>query len=135
MIQILSGFISITLSLIAILHFLWGFRVWAPLNDELQLARSVAGFTGIEKMPSSQACFFVALYLVLAALLVLISGGVIKRQVPGKLFFEIATSCVALVFLIRGLFAYTGTWARMTPEQPFRTLDACIILRSVCSSE
>ena len=134
MIKILSALVSITLSLIAILHFLWALRIWIPVNDELQLARTVAGFARIEKMPSSLACFLVAIYVAGAALFVLIVGDLVKQQFVGKLLIEIAAACFAFVLLARGAFAYTDTWSRMTPEEPFRTLDAlyysplCLIL-------
>ena len=34
-----------------------------------------------------------------------------------------APSAVALVFLGRGIAGFTPAWRRLTPEQPFATLD------------
>lgn len=123
MIIMLSVLVSAILVVIAVFHLLWGLRIWVPVKGEAQLAKTVAGFEDIENMPKSRACFVVTLYLCFAALLTLISGGIVSSPDIGQPLIQLGTIVVALVFLMRGLFAYTQKWASMTPEQPFRKLD------------
>ena len=101
---------------------LWGLRIWWPIADELKLARATAGFKDIKAMPPPVACYVVALLLAIVALITLELGGLGLFRLPT--LTSLAGAGAALVFLGRGLFAYTPTWARLTPEEPFRSLDS-----------
>lgn len=118
----LAVVIAIPLSVIAALHAYWGIGgVW-PGVDQKSCARTVAGFKGIETMPSTAAAFAVAALIVIVALIVLALGGLFaspfaRESLAGAAFFA------ALVFLFRGVLGFTAYWRRLTPEMPFARLD------------
>jgi len=116
---ILESLTLTALIVIAGLHFIWAMRVWWPIPHEKQLARTVAGFSGIDKMPPPAACFFVAVAVSIVAMMLFIE---VFQIVPNNLV-TIALLASGLVFLGRGLIGFTPIWARLTPEQPFRRLD------------
>jgi len=66
---VLSLFALIALLAISVLHILWAAKIWWPVRDEKLLARSVAGFPGIDKMPPPAACLFVAVSLLIVGAL------------------------------------------------------------------
>ena len=95
---VVAGLVAIVLVLLAALHLYWGMGgVW-PGTDEKTCARAIAGFRGIDRMPSPIQAFTVA-----GALL--------------------AGAAAALVFLGRGIAGYTPAWRRLTPEMPFARND------------
>ena len=107
---------------IAALHGYWGLGgVW-PGEDERSCARAIAGFKGIERMPSTAASFAVVAALLVAALVALSLAGAVAVPVP-PVFVAIAGAGAMLVFLGRGVAGFTPAWRRLTPEQPFATLD------------
>jgi len=113
--------LALVLLIIAGLHALWGLRIWWPATDERALALLSAGFAGRVKMPPPLACFAVAGALTGAASLTLSIIGILPF---GTLLVpRILLGLAALVFLARGMAAYTAPWARLTPSQPFRSLD------------
>ncbi len=110
------------LALIAALHAYWGLGgVW-PGTDGRSCARAIAGFRGIEEMPSTAASFAVWAALIAAALVVLALGGVFASPVERQALAG-AALFIALVFLGRGIAGFTPAWRRLTPEQPFARLD------------
>ena len=68
-------------------------------------------------MPGPAACFAVAAALAIAALIPIL----LTRQL-GMLAL-LAAAAAALVFLGRGVAGFTPAWRRLTPEEPFATLD------------
>jgi hypothetical protein len=102
---------------LAALHAVWGFGIWWQIADETGLARAIAGFKRIERMPSGAASFAVAGALAISALIAVLLAGAV-----GGLVFIGGAGC-ALVFLGRGIAGYVPTWASLTPEEPFRTYD------------
>lgn len=121
--QALAIGIAITLGAIVILHVLWGIGIWWPLTNEPDLAKSVVGASGIEKMPGAIACFAVASALFLTALIVIVMGRLIAVRWIPEWSIVVSGGIAALVFIIRGGIGYAQFWARLTPEQPFRTYD------------
>ena len=101
------------------LHLAWAAKFWWPIAGEKQLARAVAGFPEIDRMPSPAACFRVAFALLCVALLLLLK---ILQTTPHPIV-TILLLGAGLVFLGRGAIGFTPFWARITPEQPFRKLD------------
>ncbi len=101
------------------LHFAWAAKIWWPIADEKQLVRTVAGFPNVDRMPPTAASLFVALALCCVALLLLAE---ILQPAPHKMV-SFALLGAGLVFLGRGVIGFTPFWWRITPEQPFRTLD------------
>ncbi|MEO5322950.1 DUF3995 domain-containing protein [Mesorhizobium sp. CC13] len=114
--------LAAVLYLLTSLHVYWGLGgVW-PGTDQASCARAVAGFRGIDTMPTPFACFAVAACLVLATLWPLALGGIFATPFPTA---GLAASAliIALVFLGRGIAGFTPSWRRLTPEMPFARLD------------
>lgn len=108
---------SATLFLLAGIHVLWALGYWWPIRDETELARAVAGFGGITRMPGALPSALVATALFGAGLWPWWVGAV-----PWPLW-PIGTGALALVFLGRGGAAYLPAWRRLTPEEPFASND------------
>jgi hypothetical protein len=113
--------VAAVLFVLAALHAYWGVGgVW-PGADAASCARTVGGFPGVASMPGPGPCFAVAAALAVAALLAAAEGG-LSLPLPSPLL-DLATLGAALVFLGRGIAGFTPSWRRLTPEQPFATLD------------
>jgi hypothetical protein len=113
----LAIILTVVLAAIAALHAYWGFGgVW-PGRDAADCARRTGGFRGARRMPGPAACFAVAAALAIAALIPIL----LTRQL-GMLAL-LAAVAAALVFLGRGVAGFTPAWRRLTPEEPFATLD------------
>lgn len=114
--------VVIPLTAIAALHAYWGIGgVW-PGTDQKSCARAVAGFKGIDRMPSPAAAFAVTALVVVVTLVVLALGGIFATPFARPTLAG-AGLFAALVFLGRGLLGFTGFWRRLTPEMPFARLD------------
>ena len=119
---VLALLLAAVLTAIAALHVYWGIGgVW-PGSDPKSCARAVAGFAGIEAMPSMGAAFAVAAAIIAAALVALALGGLFAspfEQVPlaGAALF------IGLVFVGRGIAGFTPAWRRLASEMPFARLD------------
>ncbi len=122
MIALLAAAIALILLALSVLHAAWGFGSTWPEKDSKALARRVAGFRGVDRMPRPAACFFVAAALAFAALVTLTAVGILPTSYPHWLALT-ALSAVAAVFTLRGVLAYTPQWRERTPEQPFASLD------------
>lgn len=119
---VLALAMALVLAAFAALHVYWGFGgVW-PGHDEKSCARAIAGFRGIECMPSLAASLAVAAALLLAGLVALALGGMVGAPLPGYLVL-LAGFGAALVFLGRGVAGYLPAWRRITPEMPFARYD------------
>ena len=112
---------ALTFLLIALIHFLWGINIYWPAANETAIARAVVGARGITQMPNFWACSFVALALIIGAMIVLQLGGVIAIKVFPLWLFQLAGVGLALVFLSRGIIGFTPFWEALLPEEPFRT--------------
>ena len=119
---LLALIIALILLAIAALHAYWGFGgVW-PGRDAADCARRIVGARGIGQMPGPVPSFAVVAALVVVMLVTLSLGGRINLPIPAGLVFLVAIAA-ALVFLGRGIAGFTPAWRRLTPEQPFATLD------------
>ena len=115
--------LSLILGAIAALHAAWAARIWWPIRDEAALARTIAGFRGIERMPDILPSLAVTTVLFVCMLLAAdmsFAPGLTKLP---HMLVAVATAGASIVFLARGMAGFTSFWARLTPEQPFRTLD------------
>jgi len=114
---LLAAILTLVLATIAALHIYWGFGgVW-PGRDAADCARRTGGFRGARTMPGPAACVAVAAALVVAALIPIFLAG------RFGMLATLAGLAVALVFLGRGVAGFTPAWRRLTPEEPFATLD------------
>jgi hypothetical protein len=119
---ILGVVLACVLAMIALLHVYWGFGgVW-PGHDEKSCARAIAGFRGIERMPSPAASFAVAFALLVAAFIAAALGGAVAPIVP-PVPLALAGAGAAALFLARGMAGYTSAWRRIAPEMPFARYD------------
>lgn len=119
---ILALSIALVLGAIAALHVYWGLGgVW-PGHDEKSCARAIAGFRGIERMPSLAASLAVAAALLAAAVVALALAALIRVPMPSALLV-LAGAGAAAIFLGRGVAGFTPAWRRLTPEQPFARND------------
>ncbi len=104
----------VVLGAIALLHGMWGIGWWVPLWDETKLVRAVVGAKGADRMPGPIPCGLVSAAL-LVVMISLLSGPSFAR--------EFVISAAAIVLVARGLLAFVPFWRRMTPAEPFATLD------------
>ena len=119
---LVAALVALVLVLLAGLHAYWGFGgVW-PGTDQKTCARAIAGFKGIDRMPSAPAAFGVAAALAVAALIALALAGLVALPLPGALVW-VGGFGAALVFLGRGIAGFTPAWRRITPEMPFASND------------
>jgi len=130
--RILSFITILILSCIALFHLLWAFKIWWPLQDEVMLARAVAGFKGISSMPETIPCIIVALLMIFNGYIAF-ELTKIRTTIFRYILFLIGAG-ISFVFFARGVIGYLPFWAKLTPEEPFRTLDIayysplCLIL-------
>ena len=119
---LVAALVALVLVLLAGLHAYWGLGgVW-PGTDQKSCARAIAGFKGIDRMPSPPAAFGVAAALAVAALIALALAGIVTLPLPAALI-RLGGLGAALVFLGRGIAGFTPAWRRITPEMPFARND------------
>jgi hypothetical protein len=117
--MLVSSLIFVALLAVAIAHFMWSIgRTW-PLRDEVLLAKAVVGAPGVISMPPRLASFAVAVAVFAAGLIALS----LADDTAGGPWLTAAGVLLGLIFLARGIVGYTPWFARLTPEEPFRTLD------------
>jgi hypothetical protein len=114
---LLAALLTLVLAAIAALHAYWGFGGIWPGRDAADCARRTGGFRGARSMPGPAACFAVAAALAIAALVPIFLAG------HFGMLATLAGLALALVFLGRGVAGFTPAWRRLTPEEPFATLD------------
>ncbi len=114
----IAALVFIPLLAIALVHFIWALGFNYPAKDQKSLARTVAGFKGIEKMPPRIMSALVGIGILSAGIWVLAMADPMD-----SLILTLGGTILALIFLGRGIFGYTKKWAKITPEEPFRMLD------------
>lgn len=114
--MILGLILSCVLVPVAALHLLWGIGYWVPIQDEAALARAVVGAKGMVRMPGPVPCALVVVALLFAVMCLWWPASGLRSWTVGA---------IGAVFLARGAVAYTAFWRKLTPEQPFATLDMC----------
>ena len=115
--------LTAVLAAIAALHLAWAARIWWPIREEAALAHAIAGFRDMNRMPDALSCVVVAAAILASLLLVAdLSWASGLTHLPAWVVRS-ASALAGLVFLGRGVIGFTRFWARLTPEEPFRTLD------------
>jgi len=117
--QLIAAAAGIALLAVGIAHLLWSVGIMWPIRDEQLLARTVAGFPGVERMPAKWKSFGVAV----AAFIACVIAFSVADPVAGGATLTLLAAATGLVFLARGAIGYTAWWAARTPTEPFRTLD------------
>ena len=120
--SVIAGLVVLVLLALSSLHLVWSLGSSWPARSEFELARAVAGFRGIEKMPPPAASAFVALAL---AGIALAASLLASNSAPDFLRWPVWLGSLAAsaVFLGRGAAGFTPSWRRLTPEAPFARLD------------
>jgi len=118
MIMGIASLIFVPMLAIAMVHFIWAFGFNWPVKDEKALARTVAGFKGIEKMPPRLLSAAVAIGVLFAGVWVLAMA-----DPQPSFILSFGGAIIALGFFARGVIGYSKKWHEITPEQPFRKLD------------
>ena len=120
--DLVSIILCAVLCLIGVIHLMWGLGFTWPCKDEATLARTVVGARGIEKMPPGWASILVALCLFGAAYLAIGLRNLAPVHIPQPLAF-LGGLAAAAVFGFRGVFGIMPAFEKMTPEQPFLSLN------------
>ncbi len=119
----IAGLVAVVLLVIGLIHLLWGLRIYWPGRDEKTLARTVVGAANVAAMPAPYQCHLLMFAVFIAGADALYLGRVLDLGVgAGWLILAIGCAC-CLVFLLRAVAGFAPAWARLTPEEPFRTLD------------
>ncbi|SMY05884.1 DUF3995 domain-containing protein [Flavimaricola marinus] len=106
--------LNVALLVVASLHLMWALGVWFPIRDEERLVAMVVGLRGETRMPGPIPCALVVAGLTIAAGLPWIADGPIKQA---------GLIVAATVFLVRGILPFRPFWRKLTPQEPFATLD------------
>ncbi len=114
----IASLVFIPLLAISIVHLMWAFGSTYPVKSEKALAKTVAGFKGIEKMPPRLASFAVSVGTLFTGIWALSMAD----PAPSATL-TIGGAILSLIFLGRGVFGYTKKWQALTPEEPFRSMD------------
>lgn len=110
---LISSLIAV-LGAVAVVHALWGAGFWFPLRKEEKLVRAVVGAKDATRMPGPIPCGMVSGALVAV---------IIALTAPPSTPRDILLGAAAVVLILRGLLAWVPIWRRMTPREPFATLD------------
>lgn len=120
--NLLAMILSVVIFVIGMIHLLWALGSTWPCKDEASLARTVVGSRGIEKMPPRWASAFVSICLFGASLWALALRGLAPVQIPQILNF-IGGAGLTAVFGLRGILGVFPAFEKMSPEQPFLSLN------------
>ncbi len=117
--MLVSSLLFVALLAIGIAHLLWSFGQTWPIHSEALLARSISGTPGVTQMPPRLRTFGIAVLAFACGVLAL---SLADRSSGGAWLTALGVLAGA-GFLARGVVGYTAWWQRLTPEEPFRTLD------------
>lgn len=117
--MLVASLTFVPLLMVAVAHLMWALGKTWPIRNETLLAQTVVGRPGITKMPNRGLSLIVSLLILSIGLVALsladkVSGGIGLTRI-GALF--------ALIFIARGVAAYTPAWRSRFPTEPFATLD------------
>ncbi len=112
--------VAAVLAVIALLHLAWGLKLRWPVADETRLAATVIGIRGYTRMPP------LAPSAAVAALLAVVIGLALWHAGAPGWFTRLGLLGGAVVFIGRGIAAWTPAWRRYAPQQPFARLDQTV---------
>jgi hypothetical protein len=117
--MLVASLTFVPLLVVAFAHFLWAIGYTWPIRSEELLVRTVVGTEGALRMPNRGV-------MLLGALAVLTAGVValaLADPVSGGWPLNVLGLLLALVFIGRGVLAYTRNWRTRHPVEPFASLD------------
>lgn len=114
----ISSLIFIPLLMVFFAHMMWAFGGTWPADDEKTLARTVVGARDITQMPPRWMSALVALLIITAGMWALF----LSDPTP-NLVLTLGGAALTLIFVGRGIAAYTKPWRAIVPEEPFATFD------------
>ena len=117
--MLVASLTFVPLLMVAVAHLLWSFGNTWPIRNEALLAQAVVGRPGITRMPNRGISFVVAV-LIFAAGIVALS---LADPVSGGMGLTLLGALLAVVFVARGVAAYTPGWRARFPTEPFASLD------------
>ena len=118
---LIASLLFVSLLAVALVHLAWALGSAYPVGEEKLLARTVAGFRGIGNMAPRLVTLAVAVAVFLCGLWAFVLTGAITGFPEWMGIW--GGSKMVLLFGARGILGYTPWWRRLTPEQPFATLD------------
>ncbi len=101
----------LTASLIAIcalacgLHVLWALRIWWPIADEAELARTVVGVPDMERMPGQGITWLVSAVIFLGLVWILLLTGWVDLGLPAGLV-QLGGWIMSVILILRALYPY-----------------------------
>lgn len=114
----IAALVFVCLLTIAIATMVWSFGGSWPLRDKTLLAKAVIGRPGVTRVQKRWS---------LVVMVAAFATGVFALSLADKVAGGPSTTLLGLVFaalfIARGVAGYTAPWARLFPEEPFRTLD------------
>lgn len=117
--MLVSSLMFVMLLAVSLAHLVWAVgRTW-PIRTETLLVQTVAGFAGATRMPPRLLTFGVAIALLAAGIVAL----ALADKTSGEWPLTLLGGLLAALFFARGVAGYTPAWQRLTPQEPFRTLD------------
>jgi hypothetical protein len=121
-VSVIALAVFLTLSVIAVLHALWGLGLRWPAQDERSLVALVIGATGRSRMPSLVRCLIVAAAIFAAGVVALLLTKLIAVPLP-PILVSVTGVLVTLIFAGRGAAAYLPAWRGRFSQQPFAHFD------------
>lgn len=112
--MVLIFILSAILAVVAGIHALWGIGFWFPIRDEERLVKCVVGAADATRMPGPIPCGLVSAALIVVVFALLAEPNLLRSLILGL---------SAVAFFGRGVLAWVPMWRKMTPQQPFATLD------------
>ncbi len=106
--------LSAVLIVIGAVHVTWALGLWWPLGDEDRMVRAAVGTRGATRMPGPIPCALVAVVLMIGAAWPWFPAGWLRST---------GLALAALGFGLRGAMPWVPLWRRLTPQEPFATLD------------
>ena len=110
---LVSSLIAI-IGAVAAIHIMWGIGFWFPIRDEERLVRAVVGAKDATRMPGPIPCGMVSASLIVV---------MFALPAPHALVRDIVLGLATLLLALRGVLAWVPMWRRMTPQEPFASLD------------
>ena len=106
---------------VGVLHGIWALKIWWPIPDEQQLAKTVVGIKGIERMPSPLLTWLVTFVIFFGGYLIATLSGWVPMFLPEKITVVFGW-IMGVVLVVRAVYPYLGD-KYLTQEPQFRTLN------------